>query len=77
MTTCCDRHVHERRRWERGIYGGRFEATTNAVTLLRLAGETDSPGWVVVHPNKRFLYATNDLPPREAGEPAGAVVTAV
>jgi 6-phosphogluconolactonase len=57
----------------KGIYGWRFDAATGTVTSLGLAVETDSPSWVVVHPNKRFLYAANELPPPEAGGPNGAV----
>jgi 6-phosphogluconolactonase len=57
----------------KGIYGGRFDAATGTVTSLGLAGETDSPSWIVVHPSKRFLYAANELPPPEAGGPTGAV----
>ena len=57
----------------KGIYAWRFDAATSTVTSLGLAGQTDSPSWVVVHPNKRFLYAANELPPPEAGGPAGAV----
>ena len=57
----------------KGIYGWRFDATTGKVTSLGLVGETDSPSWVVVHPNKRFLYPANELPPPEAGGPTGAV----
>src|SRR6188508_2754334 len=57
----------------KGIYAWRFDAETGKVTSLGLAGETDSPSWVVVHPNKRFLYAANELPPPEAGGPTGAV----
>jgi len=59
----------------KGIYAWRFDAATSTVTSLGLAGETDSPSWVVVHPNKRFLYAANEFPPPEAGGPAGAVTT--
>ena len=47
----------------KGLYGWRFDAETGKVTSLGLAAETDSPSWVVVHPNKRFLYAANELPP--------------
>jgi 6-phosphogluconolactonase len=57
----------------KGIYGWRFDAATGRVTSLGLAGETDSPSWIVVHPNRRFLYAANELPPPEAGGPTGAV----
>jgi 6-phosphogluconolactonase len=59
----------------KGIYAWRFDPATSTVTSLGLAGQTDSPSWVVVHPNKRFLYAANELPPPEAGGPAGAVTT--
>src|SRR4029450_5218525 len=55
----------------KGIYAWRFDAATNTVTSLGVAAETDSPSWVVVHPNKRFLYAANEAPPPEAGGPAG------
>ena len=37
----------------KGIYAWRFDAATSTVTPLGLAGQTDSPSWVVVHPNKR------------------------
>jgi len=57
----------------KGIYGWRFDAGAGKVTSLGLAAETDSPSWVVVHPNQRFLYAANELPPPEAGGPTGAV----
>jgi 6-phosphogluconolactonase len=59
----------------KGIYGWRFDAASGKVTSLGLAAETDSPSWVVVHPNKRFLYAANELPPPEAGGPTGAVTS--
>ena len=52
----------------KGIYAWRFNAATGTVTSLGLAAETDSPSWVAVHPNKRFLYAANELPPAEADE---------
>jgi len=57
----------------KGIYGWRFDAATGKVTSLGLAAETDSPSWIVIHPNKRFLYAANEVPPPEAGGPTGAV----
>src|SRR5689334_15224259 len=57
----------------KGVYAWRFDPATGTVTSLGLAAETDSPSWIVVHPNKRFLYAANELPPPEAGGPTGAV----
>ena len=57
----------------KGIYAWRFDAASGRVASLGLAAETDSPSWVVVHPNRRFLYAANELPPIAAGGPTGAV----
>jgi 6-phosphogluconolactonase len=57
----------------KGIYAWRFDAAANTVSSLGVAAETDSPSWIVVHPNKRCLYAANELPPPEAGGPTGAV----
>src|SRR5690349_4994226 len=57
----------------KGIYAWRFDTATGKVTSLGLAGETDSPSWLALHPSKRFLYAANELPPPEAGGPTGAV----
>ena len=57
----------------KGIYAWRFDAGTRQVVSLGLVAETDSPSWVVVHPNRRFLYAANELVPIGAGGPTGAV----
>jgi 6-phosphogluconolactonase len=57
----------------KGIYAARFSSATGQVTPLGLAAETDSPSFLAVHPNRRFLYAVNELPPPEAGGPEGAV----
>jgi 6-phosphogluconolactonase len=57
----------------KGIYAWRFNAATGQVTSLGLAAETDNPSWVVVHPNKRFLYACNELAVQGAPSPMGSV----
>jgi 6-phosphogluconolactonase len=57
----------------KGIYAFRFNPLNGQVTALGVAGETDSPSWLALHPNKRFLYAANELPPAEAGGPDGAI----
>ena len=36
----------------KGIYAWRFETATGKVTSLGVAAETDSPSWIVVHPQK-------------------------
>jgi len=57
----------------KGIYAFRFNSKNGQVTALGVAGETDSPSWLALHPTKRFLYAANELPPAEAGGPDGAI----
>ena len=57
----------------KGIYAFRFNPSSGQATALGVAAETDSPSWLALHPNKRFLYAANELPPVEAGGPDGAI----
>jgi 6-phosphogluconolactonase len=57
----------------KGIYAWRFNAGTGKVTSLGLAAETDNPSWVAVHPNKRFLYACNELAQQGNPDPRGGV----
>jgi 6-phosphogluconolactonase len=44
----------------KGIYAYRFRPGTGGLTPLGLAAETPHPSFVAVHPNGRFLYATNE-----------------
>jgi 6-phosphogluconolactonase len=44
-----------------GIYAYRFHAATGEMTSLGLAAETRNPSWVTIHPNRRFLYAANEI----------------
>jgi 6-phosphogluconolactonase len=45
----------------KGIYAYRYDAATGEFTSLGLAAETTNPSWVEVSPNRRFLYAVNEL----------------
>jgi 6-phosphogluconolactonase len=45
----------------KGIYAFRFQPATGQMTPLGLAAETVNPSFLVVHPNKRFLYAVNEI----------------
>src|SRR5437016_4399561 len=45
----------------KGIYEFRFDAATGKMSALELAGETQDPSWVVVHPNGKYLYAANEM----------------
>ena len=45
----------------KGIYAFHFDVTTGRLTPLGLAGETRDPSFLAIHPNKRFLYAVNEV----------------
>jgi 6-phosphogluconolactonase len=57
----------------RGIYAWRFNPSTGRVTSLGVAAETPSPSFLAVHPDKRFLYAVNELMPQGSPDPTGEV----
>lgn len=56
----------------KGIYGYRLDADTAEVTPLGLMAETVNPSFVAVHPNRRFLYAVNEVT-NYKGQSSGAV----
>ncbi|HYA97986.1 MAG TPA: lactonase family protein [Methylomirabilota bacterium] len=45
----------------KGIYAYRFDAGSGELTALGLAAEATNPSFVAVHPNRRFLYAVNEV----------------
>src|SRR5262245_63269213 len=45
----------------KGIYAFRFDSATGRLTPLGLAAETENPSFLVLHPNRRFLYAVNEV----------------
>jgi len=45
----------------RGIYAFRFQPSTGRAVSLGLAAESVHPSFIVVHPNRRFLYAVNEV----------------
>jgi 6-phosphogluconolactonase len=57
----------------KGIYGFRFSPSTGKMTPLGLVAPIPSPSFLAVHPNQRFLYATNE---REYEEKMGNKVSA-
>ncbi len=48
------------RETSRGIYQSRFDTETGALSEPRLAAEIESPSFLALHPNKRFLYAVTE-----------------
>lgn len=59
-------------RGSKGIYVGRLNRDTGALTVEGLAGEVENPSFVAVHPSRKFLYAAGEIG-RFAGRPSGAV----
>jgi 6-phosphogluconolactonase len=58
-----------------GVYGFRLEPgrTSPGVALIPVSlTETPQPGWIVVHPHGRYLYACNEVHAID-GTPGGAV----
>jgi len=45
----------------KGIYVWRFNSKTGKLSAAGLAAETVSPSFLAVHPNRRFLYAVNEI----------------
>jgi len=56
----------------KGIYAYRFDAETGQSASLGLAAATTNPSFLVIHPNRRFLYAVNEVANYE-GKPSGGV----
>jgi len=44
----------------KGIYTYEFDSSTGKLTSRGLAAESSNPSWVVIHPNGKWAYATNE-----------------
>ena len=44
----------------RGIYHSRFDTETGALSEPRPAAKIESPSFLALHPNRRFLYAVTE-----------------
>jgi 6-phosphogluconolactonase len=56
----------------RGIYRFEFDSSSGTATTPVLAGESENPSFLAVHPNGRVLYAVNEVASFD-GAPTGAV----
>jgi len=56
----------------KGIYAYRFDAASSELTPLGLAAETTNPSFLAIDPNRRFLYAVNEVQ-NYKGASSGAV----
>jgi 6-phosphogluconolactonase len=48
------------RQTSKGIYAYRFDASTGKLDAIGLVAEIESPSFLAVHPNERFLYAVSE-----------------
>jgi len=44
----------------KGIYAHKFNAATGQLTPLGLAAEIENPSYLVIHPNRRWVFATGE-----------------
>lgn len=56
----------------KGIYAYSFDAGTGQLTALGLAAQSVNPSFLAIHPNRRFVYAVNEIG-NYKGEKSGAV----
>lgn len=56
----------------KGIYVFRFDPASGKATTPELAGETNNPSYVAIHPTGRYLYAVNEISDYQ-GQKDGAV----
>jgi 6-phosphogluconolactonase len=55
----------------RKLYVGRFDTRTGELELAGVAAETENSGFLAVHPNQRYLYATNEVGDLYGGKVGG------
>jgi 6-phosphogluconolactonase len=56
----------------KGVYAFRFDSSTGKLAPIGLAAQTTSPSYLAIHPNRRYLYAVNELS-NFGGQKSGAV----
>ncbi len=56
----------------KGIYRSELDPATGKLTTPVLAGESTNPSFLAIHPNRRFLYAVNEVG-NFGGKKSGAV----
>lgn len=55
----------------KGIYVARFNSASGELTQPELAAEAGSPGFLAIHPSKKFLYAIGDIAPVDGKKVGG------
>ena len=57
----------------KGIYVSRFEVSSGRMSPILLALEAETPSFLAVHPNRRYLYSTNEVGDRRGMVSAYAI----
>ncbi len=55
-----------------GIYALRFSSTTGKLASLGLSAKADNPSYLVIHPNRRWVFAVGELDQYQ-GERSGSI----
>ena len=56
----------------KGVYVSRFNTATGELTEPQLAAEAGNPGFLAIHPSKKYLYACGDVTSAD-GKKAGGI----
>ena len=56
----------------KGIHLFRLNLKTGALAQIKVVSEIPSPGWLAIHPNRKYLYAANEIS-RFSGARTGSV----
>lgn len=56
----------------KGISSYKFNSATGKLTEIGVAAETVNPSYLVIHPNRRWVYATNEVAEYQ-GEKSGSI----
>ena len=56
----------------KGINAYKFNSSTGVLTELGLAAETVNPSYLVIHPNRRWVFATNEVDQYQ-GQKSGSI----
>jgi 6-phosphogluconolactonase len=56
----------------KGVYVSRFNTATGELTEPQLAAEAGNPGFLAIHPSKKYLYACGDVTKAD-GKKAGGI----
>lgn len=60
-----------------GVYLSELDLSTGALTDAKLAGKAVSPGFLAIHPTKKFLYSVSQIPGADGKQIGGVSAFAI